>query len=254
MQRKILFCLLIVPAAGFAQEVRKQLLGRIIADNLPVANVSIENESARTITKSDETGAFSLAAIKNDTLVVYGPNFETQILVLREEDFSAGFKIKLIGAANELDEVIVYQRKLTGDLEADSKNIKTFSTNLPSAKSLVEYYQDEGLVNIAMPNTSRSLGGMDLLKIGGLVAGVFGKPKPREPYVEPIKELFADVIRRRFSNYFLTQTLGLNEANVGLFLNFCDTPEGKKLLPIEKQFELTDYLIRMSAEFRELNQ
>ncbi len=82
-----------------------------------------------------------------------------------------------------------------------------------------------------------------------MLALIFVKPKKKEPKQEYSTELFADIARRKFSDYFFTNTLKINADDIGLFLAFCDTPEARVLTGPAKAIELTDYMIKMGEKF-----
>ena len=81
--------------------------------------------------------------------------------------------------------------------------------------------------------------------------GSHEKPKQTKIVDETASLLFDDVVKQKFSYHFFTQTLKLERDEIGLFLNFADTPEVRErhlLLPAN-QFELIEYLIQKSAVF-----
>lgn len=256
MKVKILLCLLVFPIVSLAQN-RRLLVGQVVADSIDVENITVANMSADIVTVTNIRGEFSIYAKEKDTLIFSGLLFNPRNLILRESDLSGElFEVKLDGNINLLDEVVIYRVKLTGDLAADSRRIVTTpSPTFPSSAKLVidRYKGANAIENIAMPSNESTLQGMDLLEIGSMLAGIFGKSKKKEPMQEYSTELFADIARRKFSDYFFTNTLQINEDDIGLFLAFCDTPEARVLTGPDKAIELTDYMIKMGEKFHAMN-
>ena len=257
MKIKLLILLLVFPLVIVAQDNARQLLvGQVLTDSTDVENITVTNKSTKILAVTNAAGNFAIYAREHDTLVFSGLLIHSRFLVVRETDFSGKmFQIKLDGNVNMLEEVVIYRTKLTGDLAADSRNIKDVSMAFPS--SLVEidenYKGANAVENIAMNSNESSLQGFNFTKIAAFLAGIFVKPKPKPKRIELSTELFADIAQRRFSYYFFTQTLELKHEEIGLFLSFCDTSEARALTAADKEFELTDYLIKKSAEFRAMN-
>lgn len=259
MKHYLLFGLLLAPFFTYSQtKPRRILAAQIVADSLDVSNVMVLNRNSKIHAISDFEGKFTIFATENDTLQFSSLAFNSRQIVLSESDFESDMiKVKLLGAVNQLDEVVIYRVKLSGDLDADSKKIKVRDIFIPSSSELVspDYKRGEKLVNSSMPQVESQLTGLNFIRIGEQIMGWFGKskPKPKTVKVYSTTEIFIDVVQQRFSYYFFTQTLKLSHDQIGLFLSYCDSPEGKLLLDPEKEFELTDFLIKKSAEFILMN-
>ncbi len=259
MKQYLLFGLLLLPFFIYSQtKPRRILAAQIVADSLDVSNVMVLNRNSKIHAISDFEGKFTIFATENDTLQFSSMAFNSRQIVLSESDFESDMiKVKLRGAVNQLDEVVIYRVKLSGDLDADSKKIKVHDIFIPSSSELVspDYKRGEKLVNSSMPQVESQLTGLNFIRIGEQIMGWFGKskPKPKTEKVYSTTEIFIDVVQQRFSYYFFTQTLKLRHDQIGLFLSYCDSPESKLLLDPKKEFELTDFLIKKSAEFTLMN-
>ena len=259
MKQILLIGIFVVPLLAFSQtKPRRLLAAQIVADSLDVSNVLVLNQNSKIHAISDYEGKFTIFATENDTLQFSSMAFNSRKIILSETDFESDrIKIKLRGAVNQLDEVVIYRVKLSGELNADSKKIKVRDIFIPSSSELVspDYKRGEKLVNPSMLQVESQLTGLNFIRIGEQIAGIFGKSKSKAK-AQPVystTEIFIDVVQQRFSYYFFTQTLKIKHDQIGLFLSFCDTSEGKSLLDPEKEFELTDFLIKKSAEFALMN-
>ncbi|HEX8268892.1 MAG TPA: hypothetical protein VF581_03285 [Flavobacterium sp.] len=244
-----------IPTLLFSQDTPRQILrGQVVADSLDVEKVNVLNNSTNISAGTDAYGKFTIYARAKDTLIFSSVILRPLILILREDDFTPeGLKVRLEGGITMLDEVIVSRMNLTGQLDTDSKSIKTFDLKLPTPANIPNSLgYVKGIHNIATPATESSLTGINFVKIGRFLAGIFVKPNPKQPGLLYEGELFADEIKARFTYHFFTETLRLAPDKMGLFLAFCDTAEAKQLLADENMFELTDYLIKKSEEFHKV--
>ncbi len=260
MQKVLLICFIVFPTLAFSQmEARKLFLGQIVADSLDIENITILNKNSNIVAISDQYGKFNIYARERDTLVFAGLAFESKSMVVEESDFSYEvLKIKLNISAIALSEVIIYPVKLTGNLTSDSKKLKTKEVDprigmvdmekleMPDAYEKIKR-------NESMPNMESQLQGFSFIALAKVIGSIFSKPKPKEPKIidETASLLFDDVVKQKFSYHFFTQTLKLERDEIGLFLNFADTPEVRErnlLLPAN-QFQLIEYLIQMSTVF-----
>ena len=260
MQKFLPFLLLAMPFFCFSQVVPRTLLsGKVIADSIDVENVRVINTTTNIEAVTDRFGEFTIFVKPKDTLIFAGSAFESKVMVIEPDDLLyERLKIRLGMAVNMLDEVIVYPTKLTGDLESDSRRIKTKDIPMPNMKLVPKYYAVDAQTklnnNESMPVLESALQGVNFVAIGKFVGKIFGKTETKTKPIR-IKEdnvLFADAVKLKFSYHFFTKTLGINHDEIGLFLNFCDTEEVREesLLSADKEFELTDYLIRKSVDFR----
>lgn len=257
MKQILLFIMLFFSFLSYSQpKARRVVTAQIVADSLDVSNVTVLNLNSKIHAISDAQGKFTIYAAENDTLQFSSIAFNSRKIVLSESDLELDMiKIRLRGAVNQLEEVIVYRVKLSGDLAFDSKKIKIRASFVPESSELVspDYKRGEKLVNTSMPTIESSLTGLDFGRMGATVIGWLKKPKTKveKPYIT--NETFFELVRQRFSYYFFTETLKIEHDQIGLFLSFCDTPEGNLLLDPKKEFELTDFLIKKSAEFISMN-
>ncbi len=77
------------------------------------------------------------------------------------------------------------------------------------------------------------------------------KNPERTDFITPSS--FTEVAMKTVSYTFFTNTLNLNEDEIGLFLVFCENDsKSNTLLKPESQFELIDFLINKNKEFKRI--
>lgn len=257
----ILLILLLVVQFSWAQLVPREILrGQIIADSSVVERVTIFNKSSNKGAVSDDFGYFTMYARPADTLVLSNVVIKPVQLILDELDFRVNvMKIKLEIFVNELDEVIVTPNSLSGDLVKDNRNLKVtmIDPKTDSKQAIIDtqYELDaqSTLKNTAMPSDGSIQYGMDFVRIGKDVLKLFGKKEGTKEANYTSDKIFQEVVQEKFTYYFFTQTLGLEQDEIGLFLSYCENdPKVKVLLAPDKEIELIDFLIFKSEEYKKL--
>lgn len=243
---KFLFLLLaLLPVAIMAQQ-RQLLKGKAITNIGSVEDVTVVNTVTKLSVVTGSEGSFSIPAQKGDTLRFSGGVYKPLIVVLKEKDLKEDiFVVKLDPVATLLDEVVV--SGLTGNLAADSKNLKTMQVNT--------WFDPVEINKDVIAQTG--IGGANW--ITGF-AHLFKKKKqpkrattyrPPSDYVE--KTLFSKVVRSAYPDAFFAETLTIPVKFIGAFLNFCDEDAKQYLLMKQNENELMEYLKNKSAEFLKLN-
>ena len=256
MKNKILFCFAIIPGFVFCQDISRVVLkGVLISDFLDIESISVFNTTTNNNVLTDKFGVFKLYAKENDTLVISSLAFETKKVILRKSNFADSLlEIHLDVQINEIDEVKIGAFKLTGDLVHDSKRIKIKpkpKAELPKIDwTTIEITGVKTTENPSMPNTNKSLGGINFIRLGGSLIQLLSKPKSKE--VTVVKN-FILTIEEEYSVLFFTKTLQLKEDEITLFLNYCEANlPNNNLLDKEKKLEQVEFLIKMGKQFREL--
>ena len=257
----ILLILFLVVQFSWAQLVPREILrGQIISDTAVVERVTIFNKSSNKGAVADDFGYFTMYARPSDTLVFSNVVIKPVQLVLDELDFRVNvMKIKLEIFVNELDEVIVTPNSLSGDLVKDNRNLKVtmIDPKTDSKQAIIdtkyELDSQSALKNTAMPSDGSIQYGMDFVRIGKDVLKLFGKKEGSKEANYTSDKIFQEVVQEKFTYYFFTQTLGLKQDEIGLFLSYCENdPKVKVLLGPDKEIELIDFLIFKSEEYKKL--
>ncbi len=260
MIKKISFLLLFFGQfLGYGQFIPRTIVnGQIISDSTAVEQVTVFNISSNKGAVTDAKGKFSLYAKPSDTLVFSSVVFKSKKLILTELDFKVvELIIKLEEYINELDEVIVTPKSLTGNLEKDAANIKVTDLSLQlDIGSIVQMnFEDDfssSMKNTVMPSDLSMPYALNLMAIGKKLGKLLFKEKKKEsPIVFTSSKRFAEAVRLKFSYAFFTETLALKPDEIGLFLDFCESdPRSSSLLQVNKEIELIDFLIEKNKAFK----
>ena len=98
----------------------KLLTGYIFDNEMPISNIHVINTSRGNAEISDINGLFEISVSIGEKLVFSSIQYEKYELIVSEKVFSSKeITIYLKGFVNELDEVIVTNNSLTGNLKID---------------------------------------------------------------------------------------------------------------------------------------
>ncbi len=251
MKKFLLLLLMIIPLASFSQEARKLLTGQVIADSIEVGNITVLNKSSNIKAITNDEGLFTLYARPKDTLYFSSITFRPAMLILNQQHFmEKRLFIQLDANVTVLDEVII--TPLTGDLAKDSERVRTIrmTSGLDSEELIkTDFPRPTTPVNTAMPQMESRLQGVDFVKVYDLIFKSKKKTDLTEQYLKG--RTFTDLVQEKYTHYFFTETLKIPHEEIGLFLNYCDNGnETAALLAPNKEFELTEYLVNKSVEYR----
>ena len=254
----LLFLCLLAMQLSYAQlGPREVIKGKILADRMPIENVTIFNISSNKGAVSDHLGEFAMYARPTDTLYFSNVVFKSRLLVLNENDFKViTLIIRLEEFVNELEEVVVTPRTLTGDLMKDVRNMKIIDMRSNENVGQIIDLQYEADLQTTPTNPGVYDGtiqyGMDFVKIGKMIGKIFEKDKP-EKMVFTSSKNFQEAVKDKFTYHFFTETLGLKQEEIGLFLAYCESDANvNQLLAVNREIDLIDFLINKSVDYKKI--
>lgn len=206
MKIKLLFTLLLF----VVQLVNSQIVkGKVIANNYPAANVEIVNATTRVIVLSDNQGEFTIEAKNNDEILFVSRNHESKKVVVNPLLFRNNeLIINLILKAEQLKEVkisVMTSVKLSEDYKREQQKLDDYDLEKNAIKPNVQGVYTGQIVN-----------GMNLMRIGGMIANLFKSNKDPQKQEKEILEFKTFANQNCDSNYF-RKTLGLKVEEVELF-------------------------------------
>lgn len=218
----------------------KIVSGIVVSDDLLLKGVDVINDRSRLSETTNGVGHFSIMAQVEDTLIFHSANFTAKKIRIKESDFAdANFRVFLYRKIEELEEVIISN---------------TFQPVLIS-KYIVDKIQfGDGIPTLKNPHmyTAKIADGPDLVKIVGLVATIFKKPKEPTAAAKPIIS-FSQFVNATYDREYLKKTFDLKEDELTLFLEFCEADaEANSVKQSEDPMALLELLITKNEEFREL--
>jgi len=221
-------------------QTEKLLYGKVISNNYPLNKVEVINKTAKTSTRTNELGEFSILAKEQDSLLFFSKDYLFTRLKLTVKDLEKSYLIvEMTQKAEELENVVVSRsvfkkteiKKIANDREEINK-IK-IRKQFDDVTNKVTVYDGKikNAINIIYP--------------------IFDKPKKK---IEPREDHFKKLAIASCPPDFFIKNLNIKPEEKEIFLNFCNAdPKSKTLLEKSNDLELIDFLYAKNEEFKKLN-
>jgi hypothetical protein len=219
-------------------QTEKQLNGKVYSQNILLKNVEVINKTAKTSTRTNELGEFSILANVKDSLIFFSKDYFFKRIKLTQTDLIQNdLVVNMIFKPEELEEVVITQIKFP-HVGAASEG-----SNVIPSRSLHQY---TGVYDGTITN------GMDFMAVGGLIFNLFKKEK--EAPKKKASEIDFKKLVTTIPEDFFTKDLQLKPEEKALFLEFCDAdPRSKDILEHNNILTTMDFLYAKNEEFRKLN-
>jgi hypothetical protein len=216
-------------------QTEKLLHGKVIANNSPLHSVEVINKTAKTSTKTNEMGEFSIFVKPQDSLLFFSKDyFFTRLKMTSERIKSNHLVVKMVIKPEELEEVIIPTEIKFDPLPPDPETIAEIDRD-KRAKNLKRYisgYNDGTIVNGMQ--TKFSFGG--------------GKSQDEET-----ESAFKKLVKKTCSKEFFLKELKIETHQKELFLDFCDADPKSKTLTLQPNLLATiEFLTAKNEEFKNL--
>ena len=235
--------LFFVLQSGFSQ-TEKLINGNVFYEQIPLEKVDVVNFISKKVTVTNAAGGFSILVKAGHELIFISKNHNIKKIVLDQKTIDKNnLIILLILKPEQLEEVVI--------------------TKMPSIKlSTDKAYEQGKLDQLAVEKSARSLktgvyngrieNGMDLMRIGGMILGLFIKEKEKVPEIK-LQNEFKQLARSSCDEKFYIETLKLKPEEIPLFLQFCNAdPKSKTIIENSNVLSMMDFLSTKNIEFKKL--
>jgi len=242
MKRYILsFTALFFTLFGYSQqEDRTPLRGQVLYRNAVVPYENVINTTSEKATITNDKGAFLIHVKEGDELVFMAINYQIEIVTVTAELIK---KNRLVVEVNEkvteLDEVTVSPENQKKFLELQNEDFKEYQYETDATGEVR---------NIALDPTVRGM--QDGLNFKNIFKALFlSKDSKNDSDKGPLK--VSEVLRQVYNDEFFVLDLELPQDKIDAFLLYCDTQlPTQSLLKKDNEFQLIDFLVTQSLEFR----
>ena len=217
---------------------RRPIKGQLLYKNTKVVAANVVNNTAQTNTITDSDGAFEIDVLLGDEIIFSSVQYRIRSVKITEEILSKNRLVVSVNEnINELKEVVVTTDDVEKFLDLKEEEFKGF-----------DYEKDKSsqLINRAF-NDRQLSDGINFVNIAKLLAKAFGNKSPDEQMRMKPSEILPLV----FEDSFFEVDLGLDKSDIITFLEFIDNRmKTGELLKKDKEFQLIDFLINESKEFK----
>lgn len=231
-----------------AQEGRKVLKGKVIANSSELGGIYIVNLKTDADTVTEDGGYFSIPAKEGDTLMFSAVQFNARKTVIKKEDLeSSVYFVKMEVLTRQLDEVMISQYK---NINAESLRIipKGQKKYTPAERKLAAAGELHWYSPLLIP-----VGGMS---VDGLLNSISGRTAmlKKELLVER-KEILMKKITNQFDENYFTETLHIPKEYVpGFQFYLVENKELESAINAKNKTMAAFIMNRLAIEYLDLLQ
>ena len=238
MKQLLLFIFFIHLSFAAICQDRRPLKGQLLYKNTKVVAANVVNNTAQTNTITDSEGAFEIDVLLGDEIIFSSVQYRIRSVKITEDILSKNRLVVSVNEnINELKEVVVTTDDVEKFLDLKEEEFKGFDYEKDKSSKLVnKAYNDRQLSD-----------GIDFVNIAKLLARALGnKSSDEQMRMKP-----SEILPLVFEDDFFAVDLGLDKGQVISFLEFIDDRmKTGELLKKDKEFQLIDFLINESKEFK----
>jgi hypothetical protein len=224
----VLFC---IPFFGISQDInRKEITGKIIIEGNDIEGITIYNSTSSTGTVTNKSGEFIISAGLNDLIEIRALEYQNFDVIINKAILkSKTIHVFLIEEINILDEVVITNKKLSGNLKTDINRVKTFS---PKQNVIYfgikknETYNFTGdnkskIINTAT-NTHGHLEGLNIVNIVDQLLIPLFRSEVKNKKEAGVPEVPAKSIKYYLGSNFLIENFSIPEHRVEEFIRYVE--------------------------------
>ncbi len=265
MKKIVLLVFTLFTIIGFAQNVKRVTInGKIIVSSNDKEGVTVFNSSSNKGSLTDSSGNFEIDVALNDVIefsALQFKDFKVSITpqVIKEQQLT----VILVEEINKLDEVVILPFGLTGNIDADLENVRTYNVNLDAIYFGLDNITDFEFSadyktradNLAFNEANPLVNNMlDLVNVTGFLLGIvikdFGTSKSKNKKDEVLERTpFRNALDTYSFNYIQTN-FNIPNDSVEKFIDYVDDQNiPKALFESNKELQLLEKLMQLSDEF-----
>lgn len=225
---------------GFAQDDDRQWLrGQVLYRGSNVVNENVINTNTQIATITDEDGRFMIQVKAGDQLVFTAVNYQLEIIKITDEILAKNrLVVEVTEKVTELDEVVVSPENQERFLQVKNEKFKEFEYEIDRSTEVQ---------NIAGASHNDRIEGQ--LNFVNIFKAIF--QSKNQDTGEAVELKVSDVLRQVYDDEFFVVDLALPQDKIDAFLIYCDDKiPSQSLLKKENEFQLIDFLVTQSKQFK----
>lgn len=249
MKNFLLLCVFFLSFLAFSQGIKRvNVNGKIVVEGNDIQGITIYNATSRIGTVTNEKGEFIIAVAINDLLEIRAleyQNFDVRINPAILE--SRKMRLFLIEEINELDEVIVTTKVLTGNIKTDIDNLIRFSPKLDAIYFGIKNKDQNMLTHTQSPNT---VNGLNIVNVVDQLLIPLFRSEVKDKKAAGVPEVPSDSIKYYLGSTFLVDNFNIPEHRVEEFIRYVEEDAFDfDLLNYGHELEFLELLNEKSKEF-----
>ncbi|WP_347050198.1 hypothetical protein [Flavobacterium olei] len=215
-------------------QTEKLLSGKVIDQSYSIKDVEVINKTAKTSTRTNDLGEFSILVNPKDSLLFFHKDYFFSRLKITAAQIQTNILlVKMVLKPEELDEVVI-------------RNIQFPKVGAADENSIIV---PRGPISVPGVYNGTIANGANLMAIFSLFMKKDKKAKIKFQELD-----FKKLAEATIPLDFFTTDLKIKPEEKDLFLQFCDADPQAKILPQQKNLLYTmDFLYKKNEEFKKLN-
>ena len=221
----------------FSQE-RVPIKGKLIYRNINVVAANVVNNTAQTNTITDANGEFDIDVYLNDEIIFSSVQYQIKAVKITEKILnSKRLVVSINEKITELEEVVITPDNQEKFLDLKEEEFKGYDYVFDKSTKVVNTLTDD----------RQFTDGLNIVNIAKLISSIIGGKNQ----VEKEKLKASEVLPYVFADDFFINDLNLRQDQIIGFLTYVDSKlPSQKLLQVSQQFQLIDFLIIESNNYK----
>ncbi|HLV38148.1 hypothetical protein [Xanthomarina sp.] len=237
---------------------RIEISGKVIVDANDVEGLTVNNLTSNRVAVTDMEGKFKIHVKLNDKVRISALQLNSVLVIVTQQILdSKELTVFLEEHLTPLDEVVILPFSLTGDLEMDLANVRTYNPKFESIyfgdidfehNPLADIYYQK--VENTILNQDKFYNGVDFVKLTNwLIKPLFASNKASGKNAN-LEFSSYDVLRNTYTKDFISSSFNIPEDQVTEFIAFAvRNNTDPSLFEKGKDIELIEYLVNQSKLF-----
>jgi hypothetical protein len=261
MKLLLSFFMLFISFFAVSQDIKREdIVGKIIVEGSDIEGITIYNTSSKQGAVTDAEGKFILSVALNDLLEIRALEYQSiDVSVNKAILESKKMRVYLIEKMNILDEVVVPNKELSGNLVTDVNRLKTFNPKLDAfyfGVSYDEIYSLNDDTQSQIKHLDRNeqgksmVNGLNVVNIVDQLLIPLFRSEVKNKKAAGVPEVPAENIKYYLGSDYLVENFNIPEHRVEEFIRYVeDDTFDFDLLNYGNEIELLELLSRKSKIF-----
>ncbi len=221
----------------FSQD-RVPIKGKLIYRNINVVAANVVNNTAQTNTITDANGEFDIDVDLNDEIIFSSVQYQIKSVRITEKILNSKRLIVSINEKiTELEEVVITPDNQDKFLDLKKEEFKGYDYVFDKSTKIINTLTDDRQFS----------DGLNIINIAKLISSIIGSKNQDEKEMLKASEVLPFV----FTDDFFVNDLNLKQDQIIGFLEYVDSKlPSQKLLQVSQQFQLIDFLISESKNYK----
>jgi len=229
------------------------LEGRVLNDSVEIASITVVNINMRTGTVTNLDGVFEIPVRVNDTLNISAVQYESKRIIITPVIYKRKkLSLYLVPKLNELDEVVISNIDLTGDMTKDLKAVPLKKFISPTSLGIPENAKPTMTIEERRVYAATSGAG----PLGSLINAISGRTKMLKKHLKISKfKMMVERNRETFSDSTYIKSLNIPEDLIEDFVYYIF--EDKKAVHLSNQGDamaILDLMLLKSSGYLKLKE